>query len=86
MQCSTACCISPKSTACELLIESFTLMLAYLLDLWDAEEKSRQKNLDNVVDVDDDTTDLKMFNDRQWKDQWYMVSLTNWITLAFAYS
>ena len=61
-------------------------MLAYLLDLWDAEEKSRQKNLDNVVDVDDDTTDLKMFNDRQWKDQWYMVSLTNWITLAFAYS
>jgi len=47
----------------------------YLLELWDLEEKNRQKSkkVDNVADADADA-DANLFNDRQWKDQWYMVS------------
>ena len=47
----------------------------YLLELWDLEEKNRQKSkkVDNVADADADA-DVNLFNDRQWKDQWYMVS------------
>ena len=42
----------------------------YLLDLWDAEEESKNQNKNSILQ-----DDFQMFNDKQWKDQWYMVSI-----------
>ncbi len=42
---------------------------ADLLALWDAEEKRNGK-----YNVEPANTNDNMFNDLQWKDQWYMVS------------
>ena len=53
---------------------SWVSILDNLLDLWDAEEKSRNKMNSGKPDNNkNDNDDLQMFNDRQWKDQWYMV-------------
>ncbi len=46
----------------------------YLLKLWQKEE-SRQKSRTQPEDGMESSGSFEMFNDQQWKDQWYMVSL-----------